>query len=60
MLNSTQIIDWLDPAKNHSDAVDELLDQLQPCPLGVLRPRQVSTLVNSPANDSALLLDPKI
>ncbi len=57
MLNQAQIQAWLDPLKNNCDTVDELLEQLQPGPLGVLKMRRVSTLVNSPANEVASLLD---
>ena len=59
LLNQAQIADWLDTTHNSSAGIDRLLEQLQPCPLGVLQLRRVSTLVNSPANDSALLLDHK-
>ena len=58
MLIESQIAAWLDPTLNHVNSVESLLDQLRPSETGLLQTRRVSTLVNSPANDASLLLDP--
>ncbi len=58
MLNNSQIAAWLDPTLNHVDSIERLREQLRPSATGVLQPRRVSTLVNSPANDTNQLLDP--
>jgi putative SOS response-associated peptidase YedK len=52
-----QIAAWLDPALNNAESIDRLLGQLRPSPLGQLKLRRVSTLVNSTANDQADLLN---
>lgn len=58
LLNKSQIAAWLDPTLNHVNSIERLREQLRPSPTGLLQPRRVSTLVNSPANDSNQLLDP--
>ena len=58
MFNKSQIAAWLDPTLNHIDSIESLLDQLRPSEAGLLQPRRVSTLVNSPANDANQLLNP--
>ena len=56
--NESQIVNWLAPSLNDADKTETLLDQLQPCPMGVLQLRQVASMVNSPVNDAMELLRP--
>ena len=44
--------------KSLQSEIESLRDQLRPSATGLLQPRRVSTLVNSPANDTNQLLDP--
>ena len=57
--NESQIAAWLDPALNHAENIDRLLEQLHPSSTEQLFMRRVSTLVNSPANESPELLAAK-
>ena len=52
MLDEAQILNWLAPSLGNTESVDCLLEQLRPSETGLLQLRKVSTLVNSPANDT--------
>ncbi len=52
MLDEAQILNWLAPSLGNTESVDRLLEQLRPSETGLLQLRKVSTLVNSPANDT--------
>jgi putative SOS response-associated peptidase YedK len=52
MRNETDILKWLDPSLSNANSIEHLLEQLQPSATGVLHLRKVSSIVNSPVNDS--------
>jgi putative SOS response-associated peptidase YedK len=46
---------WLDPESHDADAINAML---KPCPADLLECVEVSTLVNSPRNNRAEVLEP--
>lgn len=52
MLDEAHIAKWLEPSHNNTNSIDYLLEQLQPIATGLLQLRKVSSIVNSPVNDS--------
>ena len=52
MLDEAHIAKWLEPSHNTTNSIDYLIEQLQPIATGLLQLRKVSSIVNSPVNDS--------
>lgn len=54
ILDDKKLDEWLDPEVQERDAIEKLL---QPCPPAWLGTSEISTLVNSPKNNSSAVLD---
>lgn len=52
MLDEAHIAKWLEPSHNNTNSIEYLLEQLQRIATGLLQLRKVSSIVNSPVNDS--------